>query len=48
MRVFVLQLLDKYPGSELLFDVCSPTGMRTANKKVAESSGLNEKSNLTW
>jgi O-methyltransferase involved in polyketide biosynthesis len=48
IQVFVLQLLDKYPGSELLFDVCSPTGMRTANKIIVESFGLDEKSNLTW
>jgi len=48
IKTFILQLLDKYPGSELLFDVCSPIGMRIANKKVVESSGLDEKSNLTW
>lgn len=48
IKAFLLQLLDKYPGSELLFDVCSPIGMRIANKKVIESSGLDEKSNLTW
>jgi O-methyltransferase involved in polyketide biosynthesis len=48
IREFILRLLDRFPGSELLFDVCSPIGMRVANKKVVESSGLDEKSYLTW
>lgn len=25
IKGFILQLLDKYPGCELLFDVCSPS-----------------------
>jgi O-methyltransferase involved in polyketide biosynthesis len=48
IKEFILRLLDTYPGSELLFDACSPTGVRVANKKVVESSGLDEKSYLTW
>ena len=43
IKTFIFQLLEKYPGSELLFDVCSPIGMRIANKKVVASSGLDEK-----
>ena len=48
IHAFILQLLEKYPGGELVFDVCSPTGMRITNKIVIESSRLDEKSNLTW
>jgi O-methyltransferase involved in polyketide biosynthesis len=48
IKDFVLRLLSCFPGCELLFDVCSPTGMRVANKKVVESSGLDERSHLTW
>ncbi|MBN1314844.1 MAG: class I SAM-dependent methyltransferase [Anaerolineales bacterium] len=48
IKDFVLRLIDRYPGSELLFDICSPLGMRVANKKVVESSGLDERSHLTW
>jgi len=48
IRDFILRLVDAFPGSELLFDVCSPTGMRVANKKVVGSTGLGEKSYLTW
>jgi O-methyltransferase involved in polyketide biosynthesis len=48
IKTFMLRLLDKYSNSQLLFDVCSPAGMRVANKKVLKSSGLDEKSYLTW
>jgi O-methyltransferase involved in polyketide biosynthesis len=48
IKDFIIRLADRYPGSEMLFDVCSPIGMKIANKKVVESSGLDEKSHLTW
>ncbi|MBN2499525.1 MAG: class I SAM-dependent methyltransferase [Anaerolineales bacterium] len=48
VRDFVLGLLEAYPGSELVFDVSSPVGVRVANKKVVESSGLDERSHLVW
>ena len=48
IQEFVLRLIDRYPGSELLFDASSPLGVKIANKKVVESSGLDEKSHLVW
>ena len=48
IKDFVIRLINKYPGSEMLFDVCSPIGVRVANKKVVESSGLDERSHLKW
>lgn len=48
IKEFLIRLLDRYPNSELIFDVCSPIGVRVANKKVVESSGLDERSNLIW
>lgn len=48
VRDFIIRLADKFPGSEMLFDVASPVGVRIANKKVVESSGLDEKSHLKW
>jgi O-methyltransferase involved in polyketide biosynthesis len=48
IRDFILRLINKYPGSEMLFDVCSPIGVRVANKKVVENSGLDERSHLIW
>jgi O-methyltransferase involved in polyketide biosynthesis len=48
VKDFIICLTDKFPGSEILFDVASPVGVRIANKKVVESSGLDEKSHLKW
>jgi len=48
IKEFILRLVVKYPRSELLFDVSSPLGVKIANKKVVESSGLDEKSHLVW
>jgi O-methyltransferase involved in polyketide biosynthesis len=48
IRDFIIRLADTYSGSEMLFDVSSPVGVRVANKKVVESSGLDEKSHLKW
>jgi O-methyltransferase involved in polyketide biosynthesis len=48
VKEFILRLADKFPGSEMLFDVASPIGVRVANKKVVESSGLDERSHLKW
>ena len=48
LKTLILRLLDRYPGSELLFDVCSPIGVKVANKKVVASAGLDEKSSLIW
>jgi O-methyltransferase involved in polyketide biosynthesis len=45
---FIVRLIETYPGSEIIFDVSSPLGVRIANKKVVESSGLDEKSHLVW
>lgn len=48
IREFLLRLLEAYPGSQMLFDVSSPLGVRVANQKVIQSSGLDEKSHLKW
>ncbi len=37
-----------FPGSEFVFDAASRFGVKTANKKVIESSGLDERSYLKW
>lgn len=42
------RLADRFPGSEIIFDVASPAGVRTANRRVIESSGLDEGSRLKW
>jgi len=48
IKGFIIDLIDAFPQSELLFDICSTMGMKVANKKVVESSGLDERSYLTW
>ncbi len=48
VKTFFLRLLDRFPGGEILFDVSSPTGIRIGNKKVIESSGLDEASYMKW
>lgn len=48
IKGFIIRLMDAYPNSEILFDACSPIGVRVANKKVIESAGLDEKSHLIW
>jgi O-methyltransferase involved in polyketide biosynthesis len=48
IKEFIIRLIDTYPNSEILFDVSSPLGVKLANKKVVESSGLDEKSYLIW
>lgn len=48
IKSFMLQLLERFPNGEILFDVASEVGVRVANKKVIENSGLDEKSYLIW
>lgn len=45
---FLTRLADRFPGSEVLFDVSSPYGVKVANKLVITKSGMNEKSFLKW
>lgn len=42
------RIADNFPGSEFIFDAASPGGVKIANKKVIESSGLDESSYLKW
>ena len=48
IRRFFLCLADRYPGSEILFDANSPLGVKVANKRVIQDSGLDQKSFLKW
>jgi len=48
VKSFFVRLINKYPNCELIFDVSSPLGIKIANKKVVESSGLDETSHLVW
>jgi len=48
IRDFLKKLVDRYPGGELLFDVCSPYGVKAANQMVIKRAGLDERSFLKW
>ncbi len=48
VKAFLKRIADSFPGCEVFFDACSPRGMEIANKRVIDSSGLGEKSYLTW
>jgi O-methyltransferase involved in polyketide biosynthesis len=37
-----------FPGSELVFDACSPVGVKAANEQLIKKVGLDEKSFLKW
>ena len=45
---FMIRLADEFPVAEIVFDVCSPQGVRVANRMVIRSSGLGAKSDLQW
>jgi O-methyltransferase involved in polyketide biosynthesis len=48
VRGFLKKLADRFPGAEVLFDASSPQGIKTANRLVIKSAGLDERSFLKW
>jgi len=48
VKMFLKRIADVFPGCEAFFDACSPRGIGIANKRVINSSGLDEKSYLKW
>ncbi|MCE1254019.1 MAG: class I SAM-dependent methyltransferase [Anaerolineae bacterium] len=48
IKDFLCCMADLFPKCEIVLDVCSPYGVKTANKMVIKNSGLDEKSFLTW
>jgi O-Methyltransferase involved in polyketide biosynthesis len=42
------KISENFRKCELVFDAASPMGIKTANKKVIQNSGLDEKSFLKW
>ena len=48
MRESFSRLASLFPGSEAVFDVASPLGVRVANKLVIKAGGMDESSILKW
>ncbi len=48
IKDFLIRLTDRFPNSQILFDVSSPYGVKVANRAVIRNSGLDERSFLKW
>jgi O-methyltransferase involved in polyketide biosynthesis len=48
VKALLSTLADRFPGSELIFDACSPRGLRIANKRVIEDGGMDVSAQLRW
>ncbi|MGB9454769.1 MAG: class I SAM-dependent methyltransferase [Bryobacteraceae bacterium] len=48
IKALFIRLADTFPGCEVLFDACSPSGLRIANKKVIKAGGMDESAVLKW
>ena len=48
VRDTLRMLAARFPRSEALFDICSPRGLKVANKRVIQSSGMDSSAMLQW
>jgi len=48
VRSLLIRLADRLPGSELVFDACSPNGLKIANKRVIQDGGMDSSARLRW
>jgi O-methyltransferase involved in polyketide biosynthesis len=48
MKAFLARLANVFPGSQILFDSCSPRGLRIANQRVIKAGGMDDSAILKW
>ena len=48
VKAFLIKLASTVPGSEILFDACSPRGLKMANRKVIKAGGMDDSAILRW
>jgi len=48
IKAFLIKLANAFPGSEILFDACTPRGVRMANEKVIKAGGMDDSAVLKW
>ena len=48
VKAFLIKLANALPGSEILFDACSPRGLKMANRKVIKAGGMDDSAILRW
>jgi O-methyltransferase involved in polyketide biosynthesis len=48
LKTLLKGIADNISAGELLFDSCSTSGMRIANKRVIEAGGMSATAKLVW
>lgn len=48
IKALLIQLANRFPGNEILFDACTPRGVSVANRKVIKAGGMDESAILRW
>jgi len=48
IKALWIRLANTFPGCEMVFDACSPRGLRIANRKVIKAGGMDETAGLKW
>lgn len=48
VKGLLIRIADVCPGSEILFDACSPFGLKAANEKVIKAGGMDASAILKW
>ncbi len=48
LATLLSKLASALPGSEILFDACSPRGLEMANRKVIKAGGMDDSAILRW
>lgn len=48
IKELFLRLIEKFPGSEIIFDAVSPLGVKYSNKMIIKNGGMDDKSFLKW
>jgi len=48
VRGLLARLAGALPGTELVFDACSPRGVRIANQRVIRAGGMDQSAVLRW
>jgi len=48
LKPFFVKLAGAFPGAEVLFDACSPRGLKLANEKVIKAGGMDDSAMLKW
>lgn len=48
VKTVLRRMANRFPGSQLCFDACSPRGLKVANKRVIHDTAMDESARLKW